>query len=242
MDIIIVDDEPLARLRLVRIAEDLGHEVVAEAENGIEALEAVKEHDPTLVLIDIEMPGENGLEAAKKISALDHPPAIIFCTAYDQYALDAFETVAVGYLLKPVKKEQLEAALTKAQTITKAQLHSVKQPAGQLKRKHITAKSHKGIELIPIESIRYFMADQKYVTVIHTEGRVLIDETLKELETELADRFLRIHRNALVSLEHILGLERDSNGHYAVVLQDIDDKPMVSRRYAGKVRELLKQL
>lgn len=243
MDIIVVDDEPLARQRLARIVESLGHEVVAIAENASEAFDAVTEHDPTLVLLDIEMPGDNGLKAAAKISALDNPPAIIFCTAYDQYALDAFDTLAVGYLLKPVKREQLAHALIKAQTVTKAQMSAIA-PKVEVsdRRKHITAKSHKGMELIPLENVRFFMADQKYVTVFHTEGKVLIDETLKELETELGDSFVRVHRNALVSLSHIQGLDRDMNGHYAVVLHDIDEKPLVSRRYAGKIKDLLKRL
>jgi len=248
MDILIVDDEPLARQRLHRIVEELGHEVVAEAQNAEEALVAVNTYDPTLVLLDIEMPGETGLQAAEKISALENPPAIIFCTAYDQYALDAFDTLAVGYLLKPVKKEQLETALVKAQTLTKAQLQAISsqpastQPDEDSKRKHITSKSHRGMELVPLESVRCFMADQKYVTVYHVDGKVLIDETLKDLETELSGHFIRIHRNALVSIPHIQGMERDSGGHYSVRLQGIDEKPMVSRRYAGKLRDMLKSL
>ena len=245
VDILVVDDEPLARLRLCRIVQELGHDVVAEAQNADEALAAVNTYDPTVVLLDIEMPEKTGLEVGRQMSAFDDPPTIIFCTAYDHYALDAFDTLAVGYLLKPVKKDQLATALAKAQTLTKAQLemvsvstHGSRKPA----RKNIAAKSHRGVELIAIDTVRCFMADQKYVTVLYTDGKVLIDETLKELESELVGNFIRVHRNALVSIAHIQGIDRDDSSYYSVRLEDIEEKPLVSRRYASKLREVLKNL
>ncbi len=242
MDIVIVDDEPLARKRLYNMVTQCGYIVVAEAANGIEALDAISAHDPEIVLLDIEMPGETGLEVAKKIAALEAPPAIIFTTAYDQYALEAFDTSASSYLLKPVQQAQLEAALNKAKNVTKLQLEFLKEEQTSNQRQHITSKGHRGIELIALEDIRYFMADQKYVMVISVNGQVLIDETLKELEEEFSRQFIRIHRNSLVSIKHILGLDRDRQGHYSLRIADIDEKPIVSRRYASKIKSLLKVL
>ncbi|MGH1440815.1 MAG: LytR/AlgR family response regulator transcription factor [Cellvibrionaceae bacterium] len=253
MDIIIVDDEPLARQRIAKMVADLGYNVVAEASNSQEAFALIHQYDPDLILLDIEMPGENGLVLAEKISLLDIPPAIIFTTAYDQYALDAFDTVAAAYLLKPVEKIKLEKALESAKTQTKLQLTALNETSEKLSpnnlkssnkkhRDNIASKGHRGIELIAIESIRYFMADQKYVMVNSTQGQVLIDETLKDLEEEFEPIFIRIHRNSLVSVNHILGLDRDAQGHYHVRLQDIEEKPMVSRRYTSKVKSLLKKL
>src|SRR5690606_37801073 len=150
--------------------------------------------------------------------AVDDPPAGIFCTALDQYALDAFGTEAVGYLLKPVKADQLLDALTKAQRVNNAHRADIAQsdtPTGNL-RSHISAKTRRWVELIPLVEVRYFIADHKYVTVYHTQGEHLLDETLKELEEEFSQRFLRIHRNALVSVKHIEAIERSPQGQYQV--------------------------
>lgn len=244
MDVLVVDDEPLARERLVRMVEKLENfRVIAQATNAEEALAAVREFDPDVVLLDVRMPGEDGLSSARQIAALDDPPAVIFCTAYDEYALDAFDTEAVGYLLKPVKQEQLEQALAKAQKLNKVQLAALQQrQAPDNQRSHISAKTRRGVELIPLDDVRFFIADHKYVTVHHTGGETLIDDTLKELETEFTDRFVRIHRNALVATAHIEGMEKTPQGHYQVRLQGMEDKPVVSRRHVSKLREVLAHL
>lgn len=241
MDILIVDDETLARDRLTRMVEKInGYRVVAQAENALQAIEAVRYHDPDVVLLDVRMPGDDGLTAARSISTLESPPAIVFCTAYDEYALDAFDAEAVGYLLKPVKQTQLESVLTKAQKVNKAQLAAIAElPASKEQRSHISAKTRRGVELIPLADIRFFIADHKYVTVHHLSGETLIDDTLKELESEFAEKFVRIHRNALVSIHHIESMERASQGHYHIKLKDIEEKPIVSRRHVAKLRELL---
>ena len=245
MDVLIVDDEPLARQRLARMLDKLdGYDLVAEAENGEAALAAICKFDPDIVLLDVRMPGEDGLSVARHIGALDDPPAVIFCTAFDQYALDAFGTEAVGYLLKPVKAEQLLEALTKAQRLNKVQRAAVSQqltPVGNL-RSHISAKTRRGVELIPLDEVRYFIADHKYVTVYHTQGEHLLDETLKELEEEFSQRFLRIHRNALVSVKHIEAIERNAQGQYQVRLTNTETRPIVSRRHVGGLKALLKHL
>ena len=245
MDILIVDDEALARARLRRFVEVLDHEVIAEAANGEEALDAINVYDPAIVLLDIEMPGDTGLEVAKKIAVLDNPPAIIFTTAYKQYALEAFETLAAAYLLKPVKQEHLEQALMKAQTINKAQLQSLSNDAeakSSDQRQHLTARNHRGVELIAVSDVRCFLADHKYVMVVSTQGETLIDGTLKELEQEFSDSFIRVHRNALVSVAHITGLNRSGEGNFSVCLKDTDTRPMVSRRYNSKLKSLIKSL
>ncbi|ODS23230.1 DNA-binding response regulator [Candidatus Endobugula sertula] len=243
MDLVIVDDEPLARDRLHRLVTALDHDIVATAACPDTALKAIYSCKPDIVLLDIEMPGGNGLQVAEQLTELENPPAIIFTTAYGQYALDAFATIAVGYLLKPIQKAQLEQALIQAQAITRAQLSAqqeqeVQQPAAQ----HITVRSHRGIDLIPIESIRCFLADSKYITVMCPEGEFLMDGTLKQLEVKFSTHFTRVHRNAMVATHYIDGLNRAVGGHYSVRLKGITHQPVVSRRYAGKVKRLLKSL
>lgn len=241
MDVIVVDDEPLARERLVRMVEKLaGYQVVAQAENVERAMAAIAEQDPDVILLDVRMPEEDGLSAARRITSMDDPPAVIFCTAYDDYAVDAFATAAVGYLLKPVKQEDLQAALDKAQKLNKVQLAALSErqpPSNQ--RNHISAKTRRGVELIPLDDVRFFIADHKYVTVYHTDGETLIDDTLKELEQEFTNHFVRIHRNALVSVRAIEGMERNAQGQYRVRLRDIEERPVVSRRHVSRLRELL---
>ena len=244
MDVLIVDDEILARQRLARMVEKIeGFNVVGEAGDADQAFAAVLEQDPDVVLLDIRMPGKDGLNLAQEISALDDPPAIIFCTAFDQYALDAFGTNAVGYLLKPVKAEQLLQVLDKASRLNKIQRQAAEQKLPAPKqdgRNHISAKTRRGVELIPLEDVRYFIADHKYVTVFHLQGEHLLDETLKELEEEFGNRFLRIHRNALISVKHIEAIERNSQGQYQVRLSGCTQKPLVSRRHVGGVKEFMK--
>ncbi len=240
MDVVVVDDEPLARDRLARMVNRLEDcNVVAEAANVEEALAAVAEYDPDVVFLDVRMPEEDGLSAAKKITQMEDPPVVIFCTAYDEYALDAFSTDAVGYLLKPVKQEELAAALEKAQKLNKVQRAALTEKAPANQRTNISAKNRRGVELIPLADVRFFIADHKYVTVHHTGGETLIDDTLKDLEDEFANLFVRIHRNALVAVNSIDGMERNAQGQYRVKLKDIDEKPVVSRRHVAYLRELL---
>lgn len=244
MDILVVDDEPLARERLKKLLQALPeHRIVAEAGDGEEALSMVQQHDPDLVLLDIRMPGPDGLEVAKQIAAMEDPPTMIFCSAYDQYALDAFGVHAAGYLMKPVRQEQLQAAIESAQRVNRLQRTS--QEAGdedQPERKHLSAKTHRGLELIEIDSIRFFSADQKYVTVVHLAGETLIDETLKELESMLGPRFVRVHRNALVAKKYILALEKSPEGGYHLRLDGCDSSPSVSRRHLSAVKSMMQNL
>ncbi|RLU00830.1 LytR/AlgR family response regulator transcription factor [Ketobacter sp.] len=248
MRVLICDDEPLARDRLRRMLEKVPATLcVGEAEHGQELLEMVPQAHPDLILLDIRMPGMDGLQAASRLSDGDSPPAIIFCTAYDEHAIEAFKVNAVDYLMKPVRQEDLEAALHKASRINKAQMNAVRRelgedaPAESGEREYISARSRRGIELIPVADVRYFLADQKYVTVRHSQGETLLDETLKDLETEFGDRFLRIHRNALVALNYIEGMEHRGN-QYQLRIQGIEERLTVSRRHASAVKKLLQSL
>ena len=242
MKVLIVDDEQLARDRLDRmVAGFADYEVVGEAANGIEAVKQAASLQPEVVLLDIRMPGMDGLETARHFAELEEPPAVIFCTAYEEHAVEAFNLQAVGYLLKPVRKENLEVALGKAQRVNKAQLAALssEQPP---RRSHISARTRRGVELIPVEDVRYFQADQKYVTVRHAEGEVIIDETLRDLEEEFADRFVRVHRNALVAARFVTGLDRQPDGQYQIRLRDVEEAIDISRRHVAAVRKFIKQL
>ena len=243
MKILIVDDEKPARDRLSRMVGELGqHELVGEAVNGVEALGMSQSREPDIVLMDIRMPGMDGIEAARHISRLDEPPAVIFTTAFSDHALEAFETHAVDYLLKPVKQERLKDALDAAIRPTRAQAaRSGDALSGLEPRQHICARVRGSLVLVPIDNIFYFHAEQKYVTVRHREGEVLIEDALKALETEFGDRFFRIHRNALVSLEALGGMQSDNDGHL-VTFRDIDDKLEVSRRHLPGVRKIIRNL
>ena len=250
MSIVVCDDEPLARERLIRMVKAANHEVVGEAANGLEALDQVRLHQPDVVLLDIRMPEMNGIECAQALQQLDLPPAVIFVTAFDQHAIDAFNTQAIGYLLKPINQQQLEIALNSASKLNSAQLKSLQAQtdtdnhSGQARpaRHNIAARTHRGVELIPIEQVYYFLADQKYVTVRHSGGQVLIDETLKDLETEFGDLFIRIHRNALIAISHLDGIEFIGTGQYQVRCRGIDERLAVSRRHLPQLREKIAYL
>ena len=246
MDILICDDEILAIERLSRLVIQLGHNVVATATHGLQALELAEQYLPDVVLLDIQMPGMDGLSCAHELRQLDPMPAIVFCTAYDDQALEAFRSHADGYLLKPVMQQELQKVLDHLTKLTQAQMSNLKQKEIMdelnVKRHQIAAKTYRGVELVPVENIYYFLADQKYVTVRHKNGSVLIDETLKDLETEFGDQFIRIHRNALVSIHFLDGLEVVSSGQYQVRCRELDERLAVSRRHLPGLRERIQKL
>jgi two-component system response regulator AlgR len=220
---------------------EAGHQVVGQSSNGVDALAKVDELHPDVLLLDVRMPEMDGIQCAEVLTELDHPPAIIFVTASDQHAIEAFKNQAVGYLLKPVNRDDLSAALTRASRLNAAQLNHLRaanevEPK-PLARQHITARTHRGMELIPLDSIYYFLADQKYVTVRHTGGEVLIDETLKELEAEFGDRFIRVHRNALLAIPFLEGIEMVATGQYQVRFRGIDERLAVSRRHLPQLKD-----
>ncbi|HEY9050944.1 MAG TPA: LytTR family DNA-binding domain-containing protein [Gammaproteobacteria bacterium] len=245
MNILIVDDEPLARQRLVALLQKLnGYRICGEAANGNEALQRAQQLKPDIILLDIRMPGMDGLETARHLNRLGKPPAIIFTTAYTDHALQAFETHAVDYLLKPIKQERLEEALKAAKRLTRPQLQELSQveDASKNVRSHICVKIRGSLELIPVEEIRYFMADHKYVTLRTSDHEHLIEESLKTLEEEFDHLFTRVHRNALVADQFMLGLEKNTDGHCVMVIKDINDRLEISRRHLPFVRKKIKHL
>lgn len=234
---LIVDDEALARERLASLLGELeGIEIAGEAMTGEQALQQTIELMPDVVLLDVRMPGMDGLEAARHMNVLNEPPAVIFTTAFDEYAVTAFEAQAVGYLLKPIRKEKLAAALAQAGRLTRPQLQKLSANTPQ-RRTHIAARHREGLRLIPIEDILYFLAEQKYTTVRHLKGEDLIEDSLRALEEELGSSFVRVHRNALVSVRHLERIDRNADGQYYVRLQGCEAPLQVSRRMASELRE-----
>jgi two-component system response regulator AlgR len=241
MRTIIVDDEAPARDRLRRLVSEFeDHEVVAEVGSGEEALTACAMLKPDIVFLDVRMPGLWGIDVARHLNALEDPPAIIFTTAYDEHAMEAFDAQAIGYLLKPIRKEKLGRALRHAGRIALSRLTQVARAVDiEHRRSQICARLGEQLRLIPVENIYYFLADQKYVTVRHRTGTDLIDEPLKELGEEFAPEFIRIHRNALVAEKHISAVERSDDGQYSVRIRDCIDVLQVSRRHTA---ELLRRI
>ncbi len=238
MKILVVDDEKLARARVRELIMKTGeHLIVGEAMNGNEAIEKTMSLKPEVLLMDIRMPVMDGLEAAMHLMSMEIPPAVIFTTAYDQHALEAFEVNAVDYLLKPIRKDRLDTALQKARRLTLKQLKEVTRAQDEPQiRTHISVHMRGQINLIPIQDVVYFMADNKYVTVRTAREQHLIEDSLISLEDEFKDRFLRIHRNALVAVDFIRGIEKQPSGRWRVLLRDVDDKLDVSRRHTPAVR------
>jgi len=242
MNVLIVDDEQLARQRLRHMLSGMGEHVIGEAATGEQALQQTQNASPDVVLMDIRMPGMDGLEAAGYINQMDNPPAIIFTTAYSDHALQAFETHAIDYLLKPIKRDRLVNAINAAKRLTRAQIQRLRNEDLDDMRSRICVKSRGSLELVPLEEIIYFKADQKYVTLKTDDHEYLIEESLKALEQEFANRFVRIHRNALVSEEHIVGLSKNEDGHQCILLNDTDDVLEISRRHLPAIRKKLKNL
>ncbi|HEY3487442.1 MAG TPA: LytTR family DNA-binding domain-containing protein [Gammaproteobacteria bacterium] len=242
MKVLVVDDEQPARERLTRLLQGIpGYEIVGEAANGHEAIDRYNALKPEIILLDIRMPGMDGLETARHLMADETPPAIIFTTAYGDHALEAFDTHAVGYLLKPVRTERLEEALQSAQRSTRSQLGTIltDKPDGEA-RNHICVRLRGNLLLVPVSDIFYFRAEDKYVTLQHCNGSALIEDSLVKLETEFAGRFLRIHRNALVAIDRISGLKKLADNSFAVTLKGTDEVLDISRRHLAAIRRLIK--
>lgn len=245
MKILIADDEHLARLRLQHLINEIGDDilVVAEAASGAEVLQKWIATRSDVILLDIRMPGTNGLETARKLAEMAQPPAVIFTTAFHEHAIQAFDANAVDYLLKPIRKDRLLQALNKAETFNQAKRNGLQQTQPKEgRRSHICVHRHNEIHLIPVKDIIFFQTDQKYVILKLPDKEYLIDEPLKLLETEFAGLFFRVHRNALVSLRHIQELQKQPDGQLVFRLRGMTEKLKVSRRLAAKVRNCLKEI
>lgn len=233
---LVVDDEPPARERLGALLRELDQvEVVGEARDAAEALRQLEVLAPELLYLDVNMPGMSGLELARHLARLDDPPAIIFTTAHDEHAMEAFEAEAVGYLLKPIRKEKLAAATERAQRLSMNQLEAV----GATARTHLAVRTRDGIRLVRVEDVICLLAEDKYTTVRHTGGQDLIEDSLRTLEVDLGERFLRAHRAALVNRDYIEAVERNADGTHSIRLRGIAEVVPVSRRLAGDLKARL---
>lgn len=242
MKILVVDDEPLARARLRRLLREIGvGEVVGEAGDGRGALDAVHQTGADLVLLDVRMPGMDGLEVARHLARLTTPPAVVFTTADDRHALAAFEANAIDYLVKPVRLERLTAALERACTPTRAQLAGAAGEAPESRvRSHISATMNGALKLVPVAQVRFFRAEHKYVTARYPDGEIVLDDPLASLENEFGGCFLRVHRNALISTVHVRALEKDDAGRMCALFDGVDERVEVSRRLTARVRRALR--
>ncbi len=245
LKVLIVDDEPLARERMKQLLGDcaprLALQIVGEADGGIAALEAVDRLQPQVVLLDISMPDMDGIEVARHLAQLAQPPAIVFVTAHDEHALRAFEVHALDYLLKPVRAERLLAALERARRILphEPRLERLAQSMGAA-RTQLSVTERGRLVLVPVPDIVYLRAELKYVTIRTREREYLTEESLTTLESEFGDRFVRIHRNALVARRFIEGFERvrgkadgegeSAEGHWEILLRGLDERLPISRR------------
>ena len=257
--ILIVDDEAPARRRLRDLLDDCRDQfpltIADEAANGVEAIEIINKGGIDIVLTDIRMPVMDGLEVARHVARMEAAPKLIFVTAFDQYAVKAFELCAVDYLLKPIRQERLLSALGKAIALKPAQAEAIAE-ATQSRRKHLSIHERGKIVLVPVEDVLYLKAELKYVTVRTVQKEFLLEESLTKLEEEFVGLFTRIHRNTLVSTKDVIGFEKitdggvegedghvgtdkgDSGGtHWAVVIRGIPERLAVSRRQQHLVKE-----
>jgi two-component system response regulator AlgR len=241
LKILLVDDEPLARSRLRELLGDIAiqfaSEVVGEAGNGIAALEFIRQHPVDVVLADIRMPGMDGIELAGHLGAFEQPPAVIFTTAYDNYAVQAFDLNAVDYLLKPVRTQRLLTALMKVAAAPQPDLALLADIGRKVRgggRTHLSCHERGRLLLVPVAEVLYFKADTKYVTARTVEREYLLDEALTHLEEEFADRFMRLHRAVLVAKSALAGFEKaagdDAEAYGWALLRGVPDKLPVSRR------------
>jgi two-component system response regulator AlgR len=231
---VVVDDEEPARVRLSALLKELDQvEVVGEARGAAELLRLLPTLDPDLLYLDVRMPGMSGVELARHLGTLDDPPAVIFTTAHDEHAMEAFDAQAVGYLLKPVRREKLAAATERARQLTRAQLGAI---GASNARTHLAVRQRDGLKLLKLEEVVCLIAEQKYTTVKHTGGEDLIDDSLRQLEAEFGNRFIRVHRSALVNRDYIEAIERNAEGQHQIRLRGREERMPVSRRLASELK------
>jgi len=241
LKVLVVDDEPLARTRMIRLCTDLRAQqyTFAECENGVQCLDFCRDSAVDLILLDVEMPGMTGIDVAQVLQSLPHTPYIIFCTAYSDFALQAFDASAVDYLLKPVALNRLQAALEKAERLIRSDQQITQAESSE--PLVLWATTAHGKQRVLADDIRLLKADSKYVQAITDSGELLLDTSLKKLEGDLGSNFLRVHRSALINTRYFEACERLANGDYVLTLNGIDERPSVSRRLLPSVQRWIKQ-
>ncbi|HCZ14660.1 MAG TPA: DNA-binding response regulator [Candidatus Accumulibacter sp.] len=250
LSVMICDDEAPARARLrdllADIAPELPNDILAEADNGVSALAAVKSRRVDVALVDIRMPKMDGVELARHLSQLEHPPAVIFVTAYDAYAVQAFELNAVDYLVKPVRARRLLAALQKVM-LSRRQAPAPPASVQLAARSHLSCHERGRLLLIAVSEIVYFRADLKYVAARTSDREYLLEESLTHLEHEFGEQFIRLHRSVLAAREAIIGFEKsvchdDAETQWQAILRDIPERLPVSRRQWPLLKSYARQL
>ncbi len=244
--VLLVDDEELARMRLRGLVEECARphcRVVGEAGNAAQALVWLQAQSCDLVLLDIHMPGRDGTQLAAELRQSTPSPAVVFVTAHAQHALKAFDLEAVDYLTKPVRRERLHAALQRV-----AQRLALLPPATPAGSEPVVVVSDRGrVAHVPVSEVLYLKAELKYVTLRTSQHTYVLDDALSDLEQRLGDRFIRVHRNALVAKRAVRALERravpgsdeDAGEGWAVRVASVDEWLAVSRRQVTAVREAL---
>ncbi len=237
---VIIDDEKVALTHMATLVSGInGMTVVGEASSLVEGRELCARLSPELVILDIRMGDGSGLELGRELGERDCPPAVIYVSSSERYALEAFGANADGYLLKPVSIKAIEKAVRRACRFNQA--HKVRHhSSGQ--RRFLTIKSRRGLSVLPIEEVRYFYADQKYVMAVTPDGERVLDDALRHLESEFSEDLLRVHRNALISIQHVTGLLRLQTGQFQVELDGVESGPIVSRRHLSAVRAKLSKM
>lgn len=245
--VFIADDEAPARERVRTLLADLQAElpatVVGEAANGAQTIELLPGSGAQVLLLDIQMPGMNGLEVARHLAGLEDAPAVVFVTAHDRHAVEAFELNALDYLMKPVRAERLDAALKKALAGGGAQRERL-QRASAAAREFFSVIERNRIALVPVAAVLFLKAELKYVTLRTRESEFLIEEPLVAIEREFAARFVRVHRNCLVARRAIRGFERgggEEEASWQVVLEGLAERIPVSRRQWPAVKAALEE-
>jgi two-component system response regulator AlgR len=236
LKILIIDDEPPARARLRRLLKPIpGCAVIGEAGSGEEALERIASDHPDMLLLDISMPGLDGMSLARKVREQEPPPAVVFCTAWPDQALEAFDCDAVDYLVKPVRPERLQSALGKVQRMLGREAPATEE---------VFLRSTVGgrTTLVALRDVICLLAEDKYTTVVSRQGKTVINNSLVELERRFPGRLLRIHRNALVAPASIRGLDSLGGHGTRLVLEGTDVRPEVSRRKLSTIRQILREM
>lgn len=267
--LLIVDDEAPARARLAMLLSDIAaecpHQLVGEAAHAQAALDALAATRPDIVLLDVQMPGMSGLELARHLAAAEAPPAIIFVSAFDEFALKAFEVHALDYLLKPVRAARLAQAIQRAASLAAVQPQRQALAAAcaslRQQRRNFSVQERGRVLLVPVAEVLYLKAEAKYVTLRTPARSYLIEESLNSIEEELGELFMRVHRNALVARNAVLGVERaplgvDADGgeeksergeradkaqeSWQVIVRGLDERLPVSRRQWPQVKALVR--
>lgn len=232
---IVVDDEPLARARLARLAGMCGLQVIGQGENGVDACQLAADTDAHILFLDIDMPRKNGIDAAFEITQMNDPPCIVFCTAYDEYAIKAFESGAMAYLLKPISIDDMSAAVEKAGRVSRAQLETI---ASMRPEEEFVSYVNEGIlKRAPLSAFVAFYSLSKHVYAVNADQQeTLVDITLKQLEDRYVDTLIRVHRGAVVNRNKISEIRRVNDGRYEVVVEG-GFAVQISRRHLKRVKE-----